>query len=49
MTVRKAIEQSGVRSEEIAGVSLSGHGKGLYLVGYDGKPSYLSLIHIFLT
>ena len=44
MTVRKAIEQSGVRSEEIAGVSLSGHGKGLYLVGYDGKPSYRGIM-----
>ena len=29
------IEESGVDPEKIAGVSFSGHGKGLYLVGAD--------------
>ena len=29
--------------EKIAGVSFSGHGKGLYLVGADGKPSYYGI------
>ncbi|MDD3360512.1 MAG: carbohydrate kinase [Hespellia sp.] len=42
--IRECILMSGVRSEEIAGVSFSGHGKGLYLVGFDGKPSYNGII-----
>lgn len=42
--VRQAIEKSGIDPKEIAGVSFSGHGKGLYMVGYDGKPSYAGII-----
>lgn len=42
--VRQAIEKSGIHPEDIAGVSFSGHGKGLYLVGKDGKPSYNGII-----
>lgn len=38
--VRNAIEKSNIDPKDIAGVSFSGHGKGLYMVGYDGKPSY---------
>lgn len=38
--IRKVIEKSGIRPQEIAGVSFSGAGKGLYMIGYDGKPSY---------
>ena len=38
--VREAIEKSGIDPAQIAGVSFSGAGKGLYMVGYDGKPSY---------
>ena len=38
--IRQAIQKSGIDAKEIAGVSFSGHGKGLYLVGQDGKPSY---------
>lgn len=38
--VRRAIEKSGIEPKEIAGVSFSGAGKGLYMIGYDGKPSY---------
>lgn len=38
--IRNAIEKSGIIPEQIAGVSFSGAGKGLYMVGYDGKPSY---------
>ena len=37
---RQAIEKSGVDPKDIVGVSFSGHGKGLYMVGHDGKPSY---------
>lgn len=41
---RQAIEKSGIDPKEIAGVSYSGHGKGLYLVGKDGKPAYNGII-----
>ena len=42
--VRTAIEKSGILPEDIAGVSFSGHGKGLYMVDYEGKPSYNGII-----
>lgn len=42
--VKRAITQSGIDAADIAGVSFSGHGKGLYMVGYDGKPSYNGII-----
>ncbi|MBO5460944.1 MAG: carbohydrate kinase [Ruminococcus sp.] len=41
---REAIEKSGIDPSLIAGVSFSGHGKGLYLVGKDGKPAYNGII-----
>lgn len=37
--IRTAIEKSGINPQDIAGVSFSGHGKGLYLVGKDGRPA----------
>lgn len=42
--IRNSIEKSGIDPKEIAGVSFSGHGKGLYMVGYDGKPSYNGIL-----
>jgi L-xylulokinase len=42
--IRKAIEKSGINPADIAGVSFSGHGKGLYLVGQDGTPAYNGII-----
>ena len=42
--VRTAIEKSGIAPADIAGVSFSGHGKGLYLVGKDGRPAYNGII-----
>lgn len=42
--VRSAVETSGIDPKSIAGVSLSGHGKGLYLVGKDGRPAYNGII-----
>ncbi|MCD8248785.1 MAG: carbohydrate kinase, partial [Lachnospiraceae bacterium] len=41
---REAIEKSGIDPKDIAGVSFSGHGKGLYMVGADGKPSYNGIV-----
>lgn len=36
--IQKAISASGVAPEKIAAVGCTGHGKGLYLWGKDGKP-----------
>lgn len=38
--IKNAIQKSEINPSEIAGVSFSGHGKGLYMIGYDGRPSY---------
>ena len=42
--VKTAIEKSGIDPGQIAGVSFSGHGKGLYLVGEDGNPVYNGIL-----
>ena len=42
--VRQVIEKSGIDPHDIAGVSFSGHGKGLYAVGEDGRPVYNGII-----
>lgn len=36
--VKETVEKSGVGTAEIAGIACTGHGKGLYLWGKDGKP-----------
>lgn len=36
--VRETVEKSGVSPADIAGISFSGHGKGLYLWGRDDRP-----------
>lgn len=38
--IHKAIDKAGIDPAEIKGVSFSGHGKGVYLWGKDGKPAY---------
>lgn len=42
--VRTAIAKSGVDPKDIAGVSFSGHGKGLYMVAEDGSPAYNGIL-----
>lgn len=42
--IRRCIEKSGVSPREIAGVSFSGHGKGLYLVGEGGTQAYKGIL-----
>jgi L-xylulokinase len=42
--VKETIEKSGINPQDIAGVSFSGHGKGLYMVGEDGRPSYNGIV-----
>ena len=36
--VRQVLEKSGIDKRNVAGISFSGHGKGLYLWGKDGRP-----------
>ena len=38
--VRRTIEGSKIDPKKIAAVGCTGHGKGLYLLGKDGKPAY---------
>ena len=38
--IKAVIEKSGIDPAQIVGISFSGAGKGLYMIGYDGKPSY---------
>lgn len=42
--VYAAIEKSGIDPKQIAGVSFSGHGKGLYLIDGEGKPAYHGIL-----
>lgn len=42
--IRRAIEVAGVSPKEIKGISFSGHGKGLYLVDAEGRPSYPGIL-----
>jgi len=37
--IRKTITESKIEVKDIAAVSLTGHGKGLYLLGKNGKPA----------
>ena len=42
--MRDVIAQTGVDPEDIAGVAICGHGKGLYLWGRDGRPARNGII-----
>ncbi|MHB8128401.1 MAG: FGGY-family carbohydrate kinase [Mobilitalea sp.] len=42
--IRTTIQKSNIKPEDIMGVSLTGHGKGLYLVGIDGRPAYHGIL-----
>ena len=42
--VREAIRKSGIDPRDIACVSFSGHGKGLYMVKADGTPAYNGIL-----
>ena len=42
--IRAAIENSGVDPADIKGVSCTGHGKGIYLWGKDGRPAYNGIV-----
>lgn len=42
--IRQAVAGGGVDPAQIAGVACTGHGKGLYLWGQDGKPAYNGIV-----
>lgn len=43
-TIKKAVTESKIDPGDIAGVSFSGHGKGLYLVDRKGNPLYRGIL-----
>lgn len=42
--IHDLLQKTGVPAEEIAGVGICGHGKGLYLWGKDGRPARNGII-----
>lgn len=42
--IRDVLEKTGVRGDEVAGVAVCGHGKGLYLWGKDNKPARRGIV-----
>lgn len=42
--IRDVLARTGVPPEDVAGVAVCGHGKGLYLWGKDGKPARNGII-----
>ena len=42
--LRDVLKSAGVSPEDVAGVAVCGHGKGLYLWGKDGKPARNGII-----
>jgi len=43
-TIRRAIANAKIQAGDIKGVACTGHGKGLYLWGKDGKPCYPGIV-----
>ena len=42
--IRSVLEKTGVAAEDVAGLAICGHGKGLYLWGKDNKPARNGII-----
>jgi L-xylulokinase len=42
--IREAIDKAGIDAEDVAGLAVCGHGKGLYAWGKDDKPAYNGII-----
>lgn len=42
--ITMAIKKSNINPKDIVGVSFSGHGKGLYMVDENGKPTYNGIL-----
>lgn len=39
MTVKDALNQSGIKPQQIIGIGTTGHGNGLYLIDKEGRPA----------
>lgn len=42
--VKEALAVAGIKGEDVLGIAVCGHGKGLYPWGKDGKPAYNGII-----
>ena len=42
--IKRAIKKAGINGEDVLGIAVCGHGKGLYPWGKDGKPAYNGII-----
>lgn len=42
--IRGVLEKAGISGDEVIGVAATGHGNGMYLSGYDGRPTYNGMI-----
>lgn len=42
--VKQALEKAGISGEDVLGIAVCGHGKGLYPWGKNGKPAYNGII-----
>jgi L-xylulokinase len=42
--IKEVLAKSAIDPADIKGLAVSGHGNGLYLVGFDGKPTYQGVI-----
>lgn len=42
--IREAIEAAGIEAKDIRGLACTGHGKGLYLWGRDGRPAHNGIV-----
>jgi len=39
MTIKDALDKSGIKPEQIIGIGTTGHGNGLYLIDKEGRPA----------
>ena len=44
LCMKGAVEYAGINPADIIGVSVCGHGKGLYAWGRDGRPAYRGIV-----
>ena len=44
LCIKEVIEKTGVSPEQIIGLAVAGHGKGLYAWGKDNKPAYPGIV-----
>ena len=42
--LKQVVQNAGINANQIVGMSLTGHGKGVYLWGKNGKPAYNGIV-----